>query len=127
MSIPIDRLFAAATAAQTADPARSRTAQLLRSSQAKLAKKLADEAIEVAIDTMHGEREAVILESADLLYHLVLLWVASGVKPAEVWDEMARREKLLGIAEKLPKDASKGMPAQSSHGPFVTLQARRKR
>jgi phosphoribosyl-ATP pyrophosphohydrolase len=63
----------------------------------KRAKKLAEEAIEVVIDAVDGEREAVIRESADLLDNLVVLWVA-----------LACRERLLGIAEKLPKDAAKG-------------------
>jgi phosphoribosyl-ATP pyrophosphohydrolase len=70
-----------------------------------MAKKLAEEAIEVVIDAMNGHREAVVRESADLLYNLVVLWVASGVEPEDVWDEMERRERLFGIAEKLLKDA----------------------
>jgi phosphoribosyl-ATP pyrophosphohydrolase len=103
MSDSIDRLHRAVLAARTADPALSRTARLLQSSRSKVAKKLAEEAVEVVIDAMQGETEAVIKESADLLYNLVVLWVASGIKPDDVWNEMARRERLLGIAEKLPK------------------------
>jgi len=53
---------------------------------------------------MHGERDAVVKESADLMYNLVVLWVAAGVKPDDVWREMNRRERLMGIAEKLPKN-----------------------
>ena len=68
-----------------------------------MAKKLAEEAIEVVIDAMHGETEAVIKESADLMYNLVVLWVEAGVEPKDVWAEMARRERLFGIAEKVPK------------------------
>jgi phosphoribosyl-ATP pyrophosphohydrolase len=52
---------------------------------------------------MNGEREAVVRESADLLYNLVVLWTEAGVRPQDVWDEMARRERLFGLAEKLPK------------------------
>jgi phosphoribosyl-ATP pyrophosphohydrolase len=104
----IERLFAAITAARLRDPAESRTAQLLQSGRAKIAKKLAEEAIEVVIDAIQGQRDAVTRESADLVYHLVVLWVASGVRPADVWNEMARRERLFGIAEKLPKHAAKG-------------------
>jgi phosphoribosyl-ATP pyrophosphohydrolase len=103
MSDSVDRLHRAVLAARTADPALSRTARLLQSSRSKVAKKLAEEAVEVVIDAMQGETEAVIKESADLLYNLVVLWVASGIKPDDVWNEMARRERLLGIAEKLPK------------------------
>jgi phosphoribosyl-ATP pyrophosphohydrolase len=49
----------------------------------------------------------VVRESADLLYNLTVLWASAGVKPEDVWHEMARREHLLGIAEKLPKSAVK--------------------
>jgi len=103
MTEPLDRLYRAVLAAQTADPASSRTARLLRSGRGKMAKKLAEEAVEVVIDAMNGHNEAVVRESADLLYNLVVLWVASGINPDEVWAEMDRRERLFGIAEKLPK------------------------
>ena len=72
-----------------------------------MAKKLAEEAIEVVIDAVHGDSEAVIRESADLLYNLTVLWASAGVRPEDVWREMARREDMLGIAEKLPKSPLK--------------------
>ena len=103
MTDSVDRLYSAVIAAKHADPSRSRTARLLRSGRAKMAKKLAEEAVEVVIDAMHGSRDAVVKESADLIYNLVVLWVASSVQPKEVWKEMERRERLMGIAEKLPK------------------------
>jgi phosphoribosyl-ATP pyrophosphohydrolase len=104
MSDSLERLHQAVLAARAADPARSRTARLLRAGRDKRAKKLVEEALEVVIDAMHGDSDAVVRESADLLYNLVVLWVASGVHPKDVWIEMQRRERLLGIAEKLPKD-----------------------
>ena len=104
MSDSLDRLYQAVLAAQAADPASSRTARLLRAGRSKMAKKLAEEAVEVAIDTMHGDCDAMVRESADLLYNLVVLWVAAGVHPKDVWMEMERRERLLGIVEKLPKE-----------------------
>jgi phosphoribosyl-ATP pyrophosphohydrolase len=103
MSDSITRLHEAVLAARASDPASSRTARLLHSSRAKMAKKLAEEAVEVVIDAMHGHSDAVVRESADLIYNLVVLWVAAGVQPQDVWDEMTRREKLMGIAEKMPK------------------------
>ena len=57
---------------------------------------------------MHGQTDAVVRESADLLYNLVVLWVHAGVHPDDVWGEMHRREKMFGIAEKLPKDMVPG-------------------
>jgi phosphoribosyl-ATP pyrophosphohydrolase len=104
MSDSLNRLYEAVLAAKTADPASSRTARLLRSGRPKMGKKLAEEAVEVVIDAVTGNREAVVRESADLLYNLIVLWVSSGVRPEDVWSEMKRRERLLGIAEKMPKN-----------------------
>jgi len=92
-------------AAKHEDPATSRTSRLLNAGRAKMAKKLGEEAFEVVIDALHGNRDAVVRESADLLYNLVVLWVASGVDPKDVWKEMDRRERLFGIAEKLLKSS----------------------
>jgi len=103
MTDSVARLYAAVIAAQDADPAKSRTARLLRAGRAKMAKKLAEEAVEVVIDAMAGQPEAVVRESADLLYNLVVLWAHAGVRPEDVWAEMRRRELMFGIAEKLPK------------------------
>jgi phosphoribosyl-ATP pyrophosphohydrolase len=86
-----------------------------------MAKKLAEEAVEVIIDAMHGSRDAVVRESADLLYNLVVLWVSSGVQPKDVWREMERRERLFGIAEKLHKDAAD----HDARRKVVTLESRR--
>jgi phosphoribosyl-ATP pyrophosphohydrolase len=104
MTDSLTRLYAAVLSAKSGDPGSSRTARLLRSGRSKMAKKLAEEAVEVVIDALGGSRAAVVRESADLLYHLVVLWVSSDVRPEDVWSEMKRRERLLGIAEKLPKN-----------------------
>jgi len=122
MNDSLERLYGQVTAAKTADPAHSRTARLLRAGRAKMAKKLAEEAIEVVIDAMNGEREAVVRESADLLYNLVVLWSEAGVRPQDVFAEMARRERLFGLAEKLPK---KHIDANGRRK-VVLLDARRK-
>ncbi len=79
-----------------------------------MAKKLAEEAIEVVIDAVNGKTDAVIRESADLLYNLTVLWASAGVKPEDVWREMERREEMLGIAEKLPKSVLKMPKALAS-------------
>ena len=121
MADSVDRLYAAVLAARHADPASSRTARLLRAGRAKMAKKLAEEAVEVIIDAMHGSRDAVVRESADLLYNLVVLWVSSGVHPKDVWREMERRERLFGIAEKLHKDSADN----DARRKIVTLESRR--
>lgn len=121
MADSVARLYDAVIAVRGTDPTKSRTARLLRSGRAKMAKKLAEEAVEVVIDAMHGQTEAVVRESADLLYNLVVLWVHAGVHPDEVWAEMRRRERMFGIAEKLPKDMVPG----TSRRKVVTLEPRR--
>lgn len=114
MSDSLDRLYRAILAAKDLDPATSRTARLMKRGSAKMAKKLAEEAIEVVIDAVNGKRDAVISESADLLYNLLVLWASAGVRPEDIWAEMERRERLLGIAEKLPKTRSKTSSKTSS-------------
>jgi phosphoribosyl-ATP pyrophosphohydrolase len=104
MTDSLERLHTSVLALQEGDPQLSRTARLMRSGRAKIAKKMAEEAVEVVVDVMRGNREAAIRESADLLYHLVVLWADAGIRPQDVWAEMDRRERLLGIAEKPPKN-----------------------
>jgi phosphoribosyl-ATP pyrophosphohydrolase len=122
MADSVDRLYQAVVELKRGDPTRSRTARLLRAGRAKMAKKLAEEAVEVVIDAMYGDRDAVVRESADLIYNLVVLWVSSGVKPQDVWAEMKRRERLMGLAEKLPKEP----PSGASRRKVVALESRRR-
>jgi phosphoribosyl-ATP pyrophosphohydrolase len=123
MSDSISRLYQAVLSCRHDDPSTSRTARLLRAGRSKMAKKLAEEAVEVVIDAMHGDRFAVTKESADLLYNLVVLWVAAGIRPEDVWKEMDRRERLLGIAEKVPKKVLD----DSSRRKIIALESRRVR
>ena len=80
-----------------------RTSKLLASDIAKMAKKVVEEAAEAAIDAVRGDRAAVVHESVDLLYNLSIVWSEMGINPDEVWAEMDRRERVLGMVEKLPK------------------------
>jgi len=124
MTDSVARLYNAVVAAKGSDPTKSRTARLFRAGRAKMAKKLAEEAVEVVIDAMHGQPEAVARESADLLYNLVVLWVHAGVRPDDVWAEMNRRETMFGIAEKVPKKALvQSLPRRK----VVALEARHAR
>src|SRR4030081_478141 len=107
MSDSLERLYLAVIAAKDLGPAISRNARLFQRGPAKMAKKLAEEAIEVVIDAVNGNSDAVVRESADLLYNLTVLWASAGVRPEDGGDEMERREHLLGIAEKLPKSPAK--------------------
>src|SRR3569833_3844296 len=98
MSDSRERLFLAVLAARDLDPATSRTARLLQRGPSKMAKKLAEEAIEVVIDAVNGDTDAVIRESADLLYNLTVLWASAGVRPEDVWRVLFRWVVLLGFA-----------------------------
>jgi phosphoribosyl-ATP pyrophosphohydrolase len=126
MSDSIARLHDAVLVARDADPASSRTARLLRAGRAKVAKKLGEEAVEVVIDAVHGSRENLVRESADLLYNLVVLWVAFGVDPKDVWKEMDRRERLFGIAEKLLKDPEAKARAKVAVFPIRRVRTKRR-
>jgi phosphoribosyl-ATP pyrophosphohydrolase len=127
MSDSLERLYQAVLAAKDLDPETSRTARLFHRGPSKMAKKLAEEAIEVVIDAVHGDSDAVVRESADLLYNLTVLWAAAGISPTDIWREMERREHLLGIAEKLPKSPvklSKATAARFARRPIAALDAR---
>jgi phosphoribosyl-ATP pyrophosphohydrolase len=96
----LDRLHAAILARRGADPASSYTAKLLARGTAKIAQKLGEETVEAVIEAVRGDRAGLIGESADVLYHLLVLWADAGIDPAEIWAELQRREGVSGIAEK---------------------------
>ena len=101
----IDRLY---EALQSATPERySRTARLLASSTRKVAQKVIEEAGEVALEAVKRRNQGVVRDSADLLYHLTVLWRRAGIAPDDIWAEMRRHAKALGIAEKIPKSSSR--------------------
>ena len=77
----LDRLFSAIAARKGADPKSSYTAKLFAQGAPKIAQKLGEEAVETVIAALTEERAAVTAESADLLYHLLVLWVERGVTP----------------------------------------------
>ena len=101
---PLDSLFATIAARRGADPATSYTAKLLSRGRATIAQKLGEEAVEAVIAAVQGERAALVAESADLLYHLLVLWADAGIASDEVWEELRRREGVSGIVE----NASRG-------------------
>jgi phosphoribosyl-ATP pyrophosphohydrolase len=97
----LDELWQTVEARRLAgDAAQSHSARLLARGTAKVAQKLGEEAVECVIEAATGNRAATVLESADLLYHLIVVWVDAGIRPEEVWTELARRQGISGIAEK---------------------------
>src|SRR5579862_5858222 len=96
----LDRLWDVVTSRRGADPALSHSARLLSRGTASVAQKFGEEAVECLIEAVAGNRPKLIAESADVLYHLVVMWVDAGVRPEEVWSELHRRAGVSGVAEK---------------------------
>jgi len=97
----LDRLFATIAARKAAgDATASYTAKLISQGVEKCAKKFGEEAIEAALAAVSGDKKHLAAESADVLYHLLVLWAAAGIKPEDVYAELEAREHQSGLAEK---------------------------
>ncbi|QDO96883.1 phosphoribosyl-ATP diphosphatase [Ferrovibrio terrae] len=96
----LERLYETIKSRKGGDPAVSHTAKLFAKGRAKIAQKMGEEAVELAIAAVAETREEVISESADLVFHLLVLWAECGVTIEDVRAELRRREGLSGIEEK---------------------------
>ena len=96
----LERLYRLIDSRKSADPETSYTARLFARGTPKIAQKLGEEAVETVIAAMRREPAEVRSESADLLYHLLVLWSDCGVRPDEVFAELAKREGTSGVDEK---------------------------
>jgi phosphoribosyl-ATP pyrophosphohydrolase len=96
----LDRLYKVIESRRGADPATSYTAQLLAAGTPRIARKLGEEALEAVIEALGGDAPRLVAESADLLYHLLVLWADRGVAPAEVWRALESRAGTSGLDEK---------------------------
>lgn len=94
------RLWRVIESRRGADPQASYTARLFVRGRTKIAQKLGEEAVEAVIEGIRGDPEKLVGESADLLYHLLVLWADVGVAPKDVAAELTRRERKSGIEEK---------------------------
>lgn len=112
----LDRLHALVSARRNADPRRSHSARLLGRGTAKVAQKLGEETFECLIEAVSGNREELIGEAADVLYHLVVLWVDAGVRPEQVWEELRRREGVSGHDEKASRATPLAATEQNDGG-----------
>jgi phosphoribosyl-ATP pyrophosphohydrolase len=114
----LDRLWDTVEARrQDGDVNTSHSARLLARGTPKVAQKLGEEAVECVIEATQANREGVVLESADLLYHLIVVWVDAGIRPEEVWAELLRRKGISGIAEKAARPKAIVRAAQTSKLP----------
>ena len=102
----LDRLYAVIDSRKGADPDTSYTARLFSRGRQQIAKKLGEEAVEALIEGIRGDKPKLVGESADVLYHLLVLWAQCGVRPEDVWAELRRREGISGIAEKQSRPKS---------------------
>lgn len=92
---------------RSGDPDVSYSARLFARGTAKIAQKVGEEAVEIVIAAMQKDKKEVISESADLLYHLLALWVDRGVKPEEVIEQLKSRKGISGIDEKKARKKGK--------------------
>ena len=102
----LDQLYALVASRKGADPETSYTAKLFSRGRPKIAQKVGEEAVETVIAAMAQGPDAVVGESADLLYHLTVLWADCGVTPDQVWAELAKRQGLSGLDEKKARTQS---------------------
>ncbi len=96
----LTRLFETIESRKGADPDTSYTAKLFSRGRTVIAQKVGEEAVEVNIAALAEGPDALAAESADLIYHLMVLWADSGLTPDNVWEELEKREGLSGIEEK---------------------------
>ena len=100
MSEVLQRLSATIASRKGADPASSHTAAMLAKGPAKCAEKFGEEAVEAIIEAAQGNREALVREASDVVYHLLVMLAAQDLSLDDVLAELERREGTSGIAEK---------------------------
>jgi phosphoribosyl-ATP pyrophosphohydrolase len=103
----LDRLFATIAARKGGDAKTSYTAQLLAAGVEKCARKFGEEAVEAVIAACREDSKALTAESADVLYHLAVLWAAAGITPEDVYAALKAREGQSGLAEKAARPKGK--------------------
>lgn len=96
----LERLFDTISDRKTADPTTSYTAKLFSRGRARIAQKVGEEAVETVIAAATNDTAHIVSESADLLYHLLVLWADADIRPEQVWQTLEARERISGIAEK---------------------------
>ena len=101
----LDKLFATIDARKGADPSQSYTAKLLAAGVEKCARKFGEEAIETVIAAIQRDKGELAKESADVLYHLLVLWAAAGITPQDIYAILAAREAQSGLEEKASRKA----------------------
>jgi phosphoribosyl-ATP pyrophosphohydrolase len=103
----LNRLAATIKARRTARPEDSHTRRLLDGAPVRPAKKLGEEAVEMAIAALAQDDKALIAETADVLYHMLVVLESRGIALEEVFDELERRMSATDLNEKRRKAAAR--------------------
>src|SRR5262249_19083620 len=103
----IDKLFATIASRKGGDPSTSYTALLLKEGPAKCAKKFGEEAVEVVLAAVAKDKKSLTAESADVVYHLLVVWAACGITPDGVYAALKAREGQSGLQEKASRKKKK--------------------
>jgi len=101
----LDQLYTTVKRRRRASPEQSYTARLFQRGRPQISKKLGEEAVEVVVAALAQDKKAIVAESGDLLFHLLVLWAEAGVKPDQVWKELERRFGISGITEKQSRNS----------------------
>lgn len=96
----LDKVFETIKARKNADPEQSYVASLYQKGTAKIAQKVGEEAVETCIEAIQGDKEKLAEESADLLFHLMVLWADAGIEIGDVTQVLEKRIGTSGHAEK---------------------------
>ena len=96
----LTELFGIIESRRSSNPEKSYTARMFAKGPQKLAQKLGEEAVEAVIAAVEKDNEALVDESADLLYHLLLVWADRGIHPSDVLAELEDRMGSSGLMEK---------------------------
>ena len=99
----LDQLYSVIQNRKDDNPETSYTAELISQGMPKIVQKVGEEAVEVITAALVENENKVIKESADLLYHLLVLWAQKGVTPENVWNELRSREGVSGVLEKVSR------------------------
>ena len=107
MSEPLAQLYARILERKSASAAESYTAKLLSEGIGKISKKVGEEAVETALAAVALDKPSTVAESADLLYHLLVLWAALGITPDDVYSALERRAGRSGLEERASRGNAK--------------------
>ena len=96
----LDRLFSVILSRRGDDPEESYVAHQFQSGTSRIAQKVGEEAIETVLAALGNDKNELISESADLLFHLMVLWADKGLAPSDIYAELIRREGVSGLDAK---------------------------